>query len=108
MAAIFGIADFRGVPRHPTQLYETGYLFGVLAVLWALRRRNGADGFTFARYLLLQPLGRFAIEFLRGDTVRGFVVGWLSTSQFIAIPLFIAGVALLWRLKAKGTRATAP
>jgi phosphatidylglycerol:prolipoprotein diacylglycerol transferase len=39
-------------------------------------------------------VGRFIIEFFRGDLERG-TIGILSTSQFISIFLFIAGVAIV-------------
>jgi phosphatidylglycerol:prolipoprotein diacylglycerol transferase len=79
---------------HPVPLYEFFYQVGVFALLWSLRRRNRHDGQTAARYLILMPTGRFLLEFLRGDTIRGFVWGWLSTSQALALGLIAAGVAL--------------
>ena len=48
---------------------------------------------TGSMYLILYSAGRFMIEFLRGDVIRGSV-GPLSTSQFIAIFVFIAGIIL--------------
>ena len=44
-------------------------------------------------YLLLYSIGRFLIEFLRDDP-RG-TVGMFSTSQFISLLLFAAGVIYL-------------
>ena len=53
---------------------------------------------TGAMYLILYSFGRFMIEFIRGDINRGFV-GVLSTSQFIAIFVFLTGIWLLLRNK---------
>lgn len=92
----------QGVHRHPSPLYESGYQLLMFALLWSLRKKHKRDGWTAALYLILAPIGRFLIEFTRGDDVRGFVVGWLSTSQFIALPLIAAGVALALRLKSLG------
>jgi prolipoprotein diacylglyceryltransferase len=52
-------------------------------------------------------VARFVIEFYRGDAVRGYVFGWLSTSQFIAI-LMVFGAALLLPYVAKRNRLEPP
>jgi phosphatidylglycerol:prolipoprotein diacylglycerol transferase len=96
--------DF-GTPLHPVPLYEALYLFTVLAVLWALRRKNRYRGQTAVRYLILQPAGRFVFEFFRGDLIRGFVAGWLSTSQFIALLLMAVGIGLHFHLRRKAAPA---
>jgi phosphatidylglycerol:prolipoprotein diacylglycerol transferase len=88
-----------GVRLHPTQLYEsvtTLALFGLL--LWWFPRKN-RDGDVFLGYLGLYAVGRFLIEYLRGDEDRGFVFHHLiSTSQLIAL-LALAGIAavFIWR-----------
>ena len=58
-------------------------------LLWYASKRP-ARGKTSMLYLILYSIGRFVLEFLRNDD-RGNV-GALSTSQFIAIFAFIAGV----------------
>ena len=44
--------------------------------------------------LIFYSIGRFVIEFFRGDIERGSV-GVLSTSQFISIFTTVAGIILL-------------
>lgn len=83
-----------GASLHPVPLYEFIYQIGLFAALWSIRRRNRHDGQTAVRYLILMPAGRFALEFVRGDTIRGFVFGLISTSQAIALGLVAAGIAL--------------
>jgi phosphatidylglycerol---prolipoprotein diacylglyceryl transferase len=84
-------------PVHPTQLYESllGFVLFPLSI-WALKRRK----FTGQAFLLMVPLyavGRFLLEFIRGDTDRGTVFG-LSTSQFVGVVLIVAVIGLyLWR-----------
>lgn len=81
-----------GVALMPTQLISSAgdLLIFILLVCYAKKQRsNGTIG---AVYLILYSAGRFAIEFLRNDA-RGNV-GVLSTSQFIAIGLFILGIIL--------------
>ena len=53
-----------------------------------------ADGQVAACYLIFYSIGRFVIEFFRGDIERGSV-GVLSTSQFISIFTTVAGIILL-------------
>jgi phosphatidylglycerol:prolipoprotein diacylglycerol transferase len=89
----------RGLPLHPTQLYESAALFllaGALTFLM-LRRRLRAGGVALL-YVMAYSVIRSIIEIYRGDSIRGFVVGgWLSTSQAIAIALFFGAGFLFWR-----------
>ncbi len=48
-----------------------------------------------ACYLLFYSVGRFILEFFRGDLIRGSV-GTLSTSQFISIFVAAFGAWMLW------------
>jgi len=45
-------------------------------------------------YFIFYSVGRFVMEYFRGDLIRG-TVGNVSTSQFISIFMFIIGVVLL-------------
>lgn len=62
--------------------------------------KYSAPGCTASLYLILYSVGRFVIEFFRNDE-RG-AVGALSTSQFIAIFTFAAGVILFFLISGKG------
>ena len=64
-------------------------------LLWASSRKK-KDGQVAGLYLLLYSLGRFLLEFLRGDLERGNV-GSLSTSQFISLFTAAAGALLIFR-----------
>ena len=55
--------------------------------------KTGKDGVIAGCYLLFYSIGRFLIEFLRSDP-RGDV-GILSTSQFISLFIFAAGVGMV-------------
>jgi phosphatidylglycerol:prolipoprotein diacylglycerol transferase len=84
-------------PVHPTQLYESllGFVLFLLSI-WLVKRRK----FTGQAFLLVVPfyaVGRFLLEFIRGDTDRGTVLA-LSTSQFIGVVLLVVVIGLyLWR-----------
>jgi len=91
------------VPLHPTQVYEAvGLLALVGLLLWFGRGR--VPGRTFSLYLVGAAVLRFVVEVFRGDP-RGTVPGTgLSTSQGIAVLLFVLGVGI-WAWGSK--RATA-
>jgi len=76
-----------------------------LLLAWLYRRRP-PTGRVFAAYLLLYGMGRFLLEYTRGDAERGFVLGGLlSTSQAISIGLVAAGAILLLRTLRGARRA---
>ncbi|QAT38894.1 prolipoprotein diacylglyceryl transferase [Clostridium sp. JN-9] len=78
--------------RYPTQIFSSCFDFLLALFLLWYDRKNHKEGRTFALYLIIYSIGRFLVEFLRGDP-RGNV-GALSTSQFISIFVFIAGIIL--------------
>lgn len=79
----------------PTQIMESMFSFGLCLVLILLAKRINKDGLVAAAYLILYSLGRFVIEFYRGDIIRG-QIGLLSTSQFIALMVVIATSLVLF------------
>ena len=79
---------------HPTQLYEAGAEFLILALLLGTERKGKPfAGRTFWLYMLLYAVSRFVIEFFRDDP-RG-MVGVLSTSQFISVILAPLAIGML-------------
>lgn len=93
-AATIGGAPL-GVPLHPVQAYESLVCALLFVVLVRLLRRKRFDGEVILAYTALYGSARFVLEFFRGDADRGFVIGWMSTSQFIAAFLAPAAIALL-------------
>jgi len=98
--------NLKGVPLHPTQIYESLSLFILYFGMLYIFRTKKFDGQVGLTYFMLYPIIRSIIEIYRGDSIRGFVIdGILSTSQFISILVFaLALVVLLFRLK-QATRA---
>lgn len=78
----------------PTQPISSALNFLNFAVLVLISRYVKADGQVAGFYLIFYSAGRFIIEFFRGDLERGSV-GVLSTSQFIAVILFIVGLGFV-------------
>lgn len=83
-----------GVPLLPTQIISSVLdfaHFGIL-ILFAKKWKKG-EGQVAGLYFMLYSVGRFVLEFFRGDLERGSV-GALSTSQFIAIFCVLFGLIL--------------
>ncbi len=93
-----------GVDLFPSQLVMAvgDFLIGIILILISTKMKY--SGFTGALYLVLYPVGRFLIEFLRSDD-RGWI-GPFSTSQFISI-IMIAAAAVLFLIFYKQKRPAA-
>ena len=97
---------------HPTQLYEAAFLFILFAVMLYLYLKKGFKH-NLSLYLLSYGIFRFLIEFIRGDD-RGAFVGGISPSQFWALVMIVASVAVyflldyLFKLREKELISNAP
>lgn len=97
---------------HPTQLYESAFLFILFAVMLYLYLKKGFKH-NLSLYLLSYGIFRFLIEFIRGDD-RGAFVGGISPSQFWALVMIVASVAVyflldyLFKLREKELTNNAP
>ena len=83
----------------PVQLIEAFSLFILFLLLWVISGRKKFNGQIFSLYLILYPLLRFVLEFLRFDP-RGSFYGF-STSQIISVFIFIGGVILFFKRRAR-------
>ena len=80
-----------GVKRFPIQLVEAFFCLLLFFFLDFIFRKTKYNNITAYLYLIIYPIGRFIIEFFRGDEYRGFL--WkLSTSQWISIIILMIGV----------------
>jgi len=86
------------VAVHPFPAYGAIFNFLVFLVLSWLFKKALSPGRIFASYLILYGVGRFCLEFTRGDEIRGlYFHGLVSTSQLISSGLVIVGIAVhLW------------
>jgi phosphatidylglycerol:prolipoprotein diacylglycerol transferase len=92
--------DLVGVPLHPSQLYlclMNLVIFGSMAWLFARRRW---DGQVLVTTMFLYALGRFLVEFTRGDDEARGYFGALSTAQWWSVAT--AALALLLWLRLRG------
>jgi phosphatidylglycerol:prolipoprotein diacylglycerol transferase len=83
-----------GCARYPVQLYESALNLAVYAFLFRfyLRHRTPRGGAVVAAYLCTYPVGRFLLEFLRGDERER--LGMLSVAQYLSLALLATGIVL--------------
>jgi phosphatidylglycerol:prolipoprotein diacylglycerol transferase len=83
-----------GVQLFPSQIISSVFMlsYGIIA-LCMYNKYKHKKGFIATNYFFVYGIGRFVIEFFRGDAARGFVLG-LSTSQFISIFFVAVGIFL--------------
>jgi phosphatidylglycerol:prolipoprotein diacylglycerol transferase len=105
---IFHESEFapNNVPLIPTQPISSALDFLNFFALIIIARKTKAKGQVAGFYLTFYSAGRFILEFFRGDLVRG-TIGPLSTSQFIAIFLFIIGLGIVIICGVRSRRTTA-
>lgn len=92
---------YKGLPCHPTQLYEAlAYLIIFVVFLWLYYRKNLAQrrpGAMFGIFLIALFGIRFLIEFIKNPQ-EDFEVGMiLNMGQLLSIPFIVAGCVLLYR-----------
>jgi len=96
-----------GVPLHPSQIYLSLMnlaIFGITAWLFARRR---FDGQVLTATMLLYSVGRFLIEYTRGDDVERGSLGALSTAQWWSLGTAVLAVVLMLRFAARARKSAA-
>lgn len=89
------------LPVHPAQLYSSLTAFLLAAILVAFFTTQPAPGRVFALMLILEAPSRFLLEMLRAEPP---VLGPLSFSMVLSIPLFVFGL-LMWFVVGKMDRS---
>ncbi|MDI3243271.1 prolipoprotein diacylglyceryl transferase [Arthrobacter sp. AL08] len=91
----------------PTFLYESLWCLAAASLLMFLDRRYtlGA-GSVFALYIVLYTAGRFVFELMRSDPAN-LILG-LRVNTWVSGLLFLAGLALFQRLRARPRSAVPP
>jgi phosphatidylglycerol:prolipoprotein diacylglycerol transferase len=86
-------------PVHPTQLYGfVGLLATCFVLLYLKKKWHIFDGFTMPLYFVMYSVGRFFIEFLRGDH-NPTMFKILSVQQVFCILFVVAGLLLFLVLR---------
>jgi phosphatidylglycerol:prolipoprotein diacylglycerol transferase len=85
-----------GIPLFPIQLLSSAFGLALFGFLYWRNRKTHQPGSTTLSFFLLYSFGRFLLEFLRGDQIRGlFFGGNLSTSQIVSLLVFTASLSIL-------------
>jgi phosphatidylglycerol:prolipoprotein diacylglycerol transferase len=91
---------------HPLFLYESLWNFANMGFLLWLSRSKGdklLPGDVFLTYLIIYPVGRFFLEFLRLDSPR---IGTINTNQTAMLIVVIISAAIMyWRHRRGSTAA---
>lgn len=83
------------LPRVPVQLMESA--FCLFLVLWlCLRFKESPSGGRALSGVMAYAVGRFFLEFLRGDDRGQFFFPFLSPSQGISLLLLLSGILILF------------
>lgn len=85
-----------GISLLPIQLIEAFCVFLIFIFLVWYTSSPKREPYTLAMYIILYAPIRFILEFFRGDSHRGFMLG-LSTSQWISAALFI--ITVMWLIR---------
>ncbi len=83
-----------GIALHPTQLYESLTALIIFLILWFLRNKQKVSGRLFLYYLFLYGLGRWILEFFRGDNRGTLFGGSWSDTQYISILLVLFSIII--------------
>lgn len=81
------------IPLHPTQLYSAFDGFLLALVTYAYHPYRAYAGGTFALGMILYPITRFFIEYLRSDELGAWGTRF-TISQWLSLGLFLAGLTL--------------
>lgn len=84
--------------RHPSQLYEAAYDLVIFSFLFFQRNLKRKPGYLLGWFLVLYSVFRFLTEYVREPEL---MIGPLTMGQCLNIPMFIAGVYLLYRIRKK-------
>jgi phosphatidylglycerol---prolipoprotein diacylglyceryl transferase len=83
------------MPLHPTQIYSAidGFVIATITA-WYFTRRRRRNGEVFAIGLLIYPVTRFLIEFIRGDE-PGLFGTRFTISQWISAAMFLVAIGYM-------------
>jgi phosphatidylglycerol:prolipoprotein diacylglycerol transferase len=90
----FPLASDPSTLHIPVQLFESAFLFCITIVLLVIEHYRGSSFNLMLLYLFVYAVGRFFLEFLRGDELRG-IWGGVSTSQIISVLIVVICILML-------------
>ena len=110
-AMVFPDARAGGVPRHPSQLYES-LLEGVVlfVVVWVYSRHPRPTMAVSGVFLAGYGIARFLVEFVRvPDAHIGYLAfGWVTMGQVLSTPMIVLGALFVWLAYRSASAVRAP
>jgi len=88
------------VKRLPTQLISAVLLLILFFILKYFWNKKRFDGQVMLVYVILYSLGRFFIEFFRGD-FRGYMILGITPTQIVAIIVFVISFVFYYKKVSK-------
>lgn len=104
------IAQYGGLPRHASQLYQFALEgLSLFLILWLFSRKPRPVGAVSALFLIGYGSFRFIAEFGREpDSFLGLLAFNFSMGQWLSLPMVLAGVAMMiWAHRAPGRKTAA-
>ncbi|ARU62042.1 prolipoprotein diacylglyceryl transferase [Tumebacillus avium] len=98
-------AEFGSQPLWPAEVWEGQWDLIVLALLFLFKMRRLPTGYLFLAYNILYSAGRFALEFLRGDTDR---FAGLTAAQWTSLAVMVLAAAFMLYLRFRPAKTSAP
>jgi phosphatidylglycerol:prolipoprotein diacylglycerol transferase len=89
-----------GLPRHPSQLYESfgeGLILG-LTMFWMRSRKLEPSGQVTGCFFMVYAAIRFVLEYFREPDAGDPLILGMSRGQMFSIALAVAGFAV-WRIR---------
>ncbi|HDR6289197.1 TPA: prolipoprotein diacylglyceryl transferase [Bacillus cereus] len=80
-------------PLWPAEIWEGQWDIIIFGLLMMLKNRKWPTGFIFLAYNFLYSLGRFLLEFLRGDTQR-YLFDW-TAAQWTSVSIMMISFAVI-------------
>jgi phosphatidylglycerol:prolipoprotein diacylglycerol transferase len=94
----------RGLPLHPTQLYEAFSNLMIFLFLYYFRKRKKYDGQLFWLYILIYGVARSFIEIFRADFRGEYFYGIFSISQVVGWMMAVVSLAMLFILRKRALK----
>ena len=85
--------EYGSQPLWPAEVWEGQWDLVVFAMLLMFKNKEWPKGFLFLTYNILYALGRFMLEYLRGDSPR-YALDW-TAGQWTSVSVFLVSSALM-------------
>ncbi|MGA2033179.1 MAG: prolipoprotein diacylglyceryl transferase family protein [Thermoguttaceae bacterium] len=84
----WGVDFGDGLPRHPTQLYESAFHLAAAIVLWRLQQQGKFQGQLVRIYLVAYFIYRFGTEFIRPEAKLWLGLTGYQLAALVLVPFF--------------------